>query len=236
MKKNKQLILICGGEGSRIKNIYTKTPKSLIKFNQQPFINYQIEWLLKNKISNLYICTNKKSSEIIDYVKSKNIKNLKIKFSIEKKKLGTGGAIFNLIKNKYNEINDQFHIMYGDSFLLENIKDKKESNNINLMYIYKNSNRYDTSNVVINEDLLTIYYDKFNIPSNSTHIDYGISYINKKRFMKFAKNTSENFDLSNYFTELSKKKSLYFIEAKKKFFEVGSFRGIKNFRTYINDK
>lgn len=234
MSNIRQLLLICGGEGTRIKSIYKNTPKSLIKFNNKPFIDYQINWIIKNKISNLYICTNKKSQAIIDYINKKKYTKININFSIEREKLGTGGAIYNLLKNKPTEINNQFYVMYGDSFLIENIKNQKIKNSIDLMYIYKNNNKYDTSNVEINKDIKTIVYDKFNIPMNPTHIDYGISCINKNNFIKYSKNKPKNFDLAQYLNYLSKKKMLYFIETKKKFYEVGSFQGIKNFKNFIN--
>ena len=87
---------------------------------------------------------------------------------------------------------------------------------------------------VRNKDIKTIVYDKFNIPMNPTHIDYGISCINKNNFIKYSKNKPKNFDLAQYLNYLSKKKMLYFIETKKKFYEVGSFQGIKNFKNFIN--
>ena len=46
-----QVVIICGGKGTRLKKIYKSTPKALIKFNNKPNLGYQINKLKKNNIN-----------------------------------------------------------------------------------------------------------------------------------------------------------------------------------------
>ena len=43
-----QVVIICGGKGSRLKKNYESTPKALIEFKQKPNLHYQIDQLKKN--------------------------------------------------------------------------------------------------------------------------------------------------------------------------------------------
>ncbi len=54
-------IILCGGYGTRLKKISKGVPKPLIKINRLPFIEYLINNLLKNSISNIYLATSYKS-------------------------------------------------------------------------------------------------------------------------------------------------------------------------------
>jgi hypothetical protein len=63
------------------------------------------------------------------------------------------------------------------------------------------------------------------------YIDYGVSVVNKNIF-RFIK--KKKFDLNLVYNSLIKDKKLdYFIE-KKRFYEIGSFEGIKSFKKIIN--
>ena len=42
-----QVVIICGGKGSRLKKNYESTPKALIEFKQKPNLHYQIDQLKK---------------------------------------------------------------------------------------------------------------------------------------------------------------------------------------------
>ena len=72
MNKVNNIIIFVGGKGTRLGKLTKKTPKPLIKINQKPFIDYQIEKLIKNR-------SKKKLFYFVD-IKTKNFwKNTKIK-------------------------------------------------------------------------------------------------------------------------------------------------------------
>ena len=113
-----QIVILNGGKGSRVKSIASGKPKCLIDINNKPFLYRQLKLIKKNNVKNVVICCGFKSEIIINEIKKKYIKDLKlnIKISTEKKPLGTGGAIL----NAYKYLEDNFFIIYGDSWFKVN--------------------------------------------------------------------------------------------------------------------
>lgn len=66
------------------------------------------------------------------------------------------------------------------------------------------------------------------------YIDYGASYLQKKIFRNIKKNTK--FDLSNLFQKISKENKLKGYVVKKRFYEIGSYSGIKQFKNFIKNE
>lgn len=141
MKINKlDLVILVGGRGKRIFK-YTKTlPKPLIKINDRYFLEYIINHYSKYCFENIYLLAGYKGNLIKKTFHNKFYNSIKIKCLIEKKKLGTGGAI-SLLKNK---IKNDFIVMNGDSFadvdLSNFFKKKIEKKFILQMFLIKNKN------------------------------------------------------------------------------------------------
>ena len=64
-----QVVIICGGKGSRLKKNYEFTPKALIEFKQKPNLHYQIDQLKKNGINDFLFLTNHLNKKITNFVK-----------------------------------------------------------------------------------------------------------------------------------------------------------------------
>ena len=104
-------IILAGGRGKRLRPITDYVPKSLVPVKNTPIIEWQIKYLKKYGVSEVIICTHYKTKMIENYLSMKNI-GVKIKFSIEKFSLGTGGAI----KKAGKMINDKsFFVINGDT-------------------------------------------------------------------------------------------------------------------------
>ena len=223
MKKYNGIIL-CGGKGTRIKNYTKKIPKCLIKFNGKPFLYYQLKYLKNHNINNVILSVGYLSNKIIKYVK-KNIDFINIKIVNEKKPLGTGGAVIKSLKY----LNNNFFILYGDSYLNFDIKKMLKKKSISTMAVYKNNNKFDKSNVRMNKK--AIIYEKKKPDKKANYIDYGVTFVKKSIFKSVSSNSK--FDISILYEELSKKKLLKGYIVKKRFYEIGSYNGIKEFKKYI---
>ena len=112
-------IILAGGRGKRLRPITDYVPKSLVSIKNIPIIEWQIKYLKKYGVDEVIICTGYKTKMIENYLDIKNT-GVKIKFSIEKSPLGTGGAI----KKAGKMINDKsFFVINGD--VITNIDLKK---------------------------------------------------------------------------------------------------------------
>ena len=112
-------IILAGGRGKRLRPITDYVPKPLIPIKNIPIIEWQIKYLNRFGVSEVIICSGYKTEMIENYLQNKKL-GVKITFSIEKKPLGTGGAI----KNAGKKIKDKsFLVINGD--IITNIDLKK---------------------------------------------------------------------------------------------------------------
>ena len=225
------VVILAGGKATRIKKITRTTPKSLIKINNKPFIDYQLDYLKNNGIKKIIFCLGHKGKIIKKYLEKKNNHNIEFIYSFDGRyALGTGGAVRKAINTKENF----FFIMYGDSYLradLKNVKKKfDKSKKLALMTVIKNENKWDKSNVELKNNTI-VNYDKFQYNYNMNYVDYGLSIISKKSIIGYKK---QKFDLADFLSYLSKNCKIVPYIPKKRFFEIGSFKGIKDFKKYIS--
>tara|TARA_B100000902_G_scaffold91178_1_gene94764 strand:+ start:215 stop:910 length:696 start_codon:yes stop_codon:yes gene_type:complete len=225
--KKFEAIILLGGKGKRVSKFTKSRPKCLIKIYGKPFLYYQLKYLKKNNITNVILSTGYRSKDVRDYVKEIKFMNLKI-VNDGNKLLGTGGAI----NKSINILKEKFYVIYGDSYLNFSIKLLKAKKKYSTMAIYKNTNKFDLSNVKKKSDY--IIYNKSKKNRGYNYIDYGASYLDKSIFDKIKKNAK--FDLATLLKKISKKKQLQGYVVKKRFYEIGSYNGITQFKKYIKNE
>lgn len=226
------LVLLSGGLATRLQPISLSIPKALIDINGKPFIEYQLAFLKKEGITDVVICVGYLGEKIEKFVGDGKKFGINVKYSYDGDKLlGTAGAI----KKALPLLSDTFFVMYGDSYLpidFKKVSDFFESDNKQaLMTVMKNNNKWDKSNVVFDGGKI-IKYDKNNITPEMEFIDYGLGIFNKKYFEELREN--EIFDLANLYEHLVEKKEILGYEIKERFYEIGSFNGIEEFKKYIS--
>lgn len=219
------LVILAGGLGNRIKTISGDKPKCLIEIDGKPFIYHQLNLLKEKGIQKIIVATGHKSEAVIEFLDSYNDPTLEITISHDgPSPLGTGGAI----KKALNLLSEPFLFTYGDTLLLNDYQPLfKNYNSICTMMVYKNENRYDTSNVSFINDL--VFYSKSKISPAANYIDYGVSLISKKCFEAF----SGKFDLAEVLEKLSRDKKITGVEASQRFYEIGTPQGLLKTEKYI---
>ena len=224
--KKFEAIILSGGKGTRVKKYTKKIPKCLIEINGKPFLYHQLEYLKKNNIKNVIVSVNYLGGKISSYLK-KNIDFINTKIVNDgKRPLGTGGAIIKSLRF----LKKNFYIIYGDSYLNFNLKKLAKKKNLATMAIFKNNNKYDKSNIELQKLKKILYFNK--IPKKKLfYIDYGVSYINKRIFKGIKKNTK--LDLAILFEKISQNNMLKGFEVKKRFYEIGSYNGIRDIKKYL---
>jgi NDP-sugar pyrophosphorylase family protein len=231
------IVILAGGLATRLRPITEKIPKSLIEINGEPFVYHQLELLEKKGFKNIHFCLGFLGEQVeVAVRKSDYFERLNISFSYDGEKLlGTGGTIKKIV----NQLPDYFFITYGDSYLdidFNNIQElfesKKQSYN-SLMTVYKNTNLFDTSNVIFENGLIELY-SKLKKDSRMSHIDYGVGILSNKSMDNYDKNII--FDLAELYENLSLKSELYGYEVFKRFYEIGSLQGIEDLSNYLKLK
>lgn len=96
------------------------------------------------------------------------------------------------------------------------------------MTVYKNDNRYEPSNVVV-EDGLVKAYDRNSRHEEMKYIDYGFE-IMRKSVLQLIPGTPCDLDIVYKILATRKKLATYSIT--RRFYEIGSFRGLSEFTKF----
>lgn len=88
----KEAIILAGGLGTRLRSVVADTPKCMAPVAGKPFLHYAISSLQKNGIE-IFIFSLGYMHEVIESYLRNNYPGLNHTISLEKKPLGTGGAI-----------------------------------------------------------------------------------------------------------------------------------------------
>ena len=226
-----QMVIICGGLGTRLVHLTKYTPKSMIQIEGKPFLEYQIEYLKKQSITDILLCVGHLSEKIEEYFGNGQRFGVNLKYSFEKEKLlGQIGAV----KNAEPLLEDPFFIMYGDSYLTLDLHKVynffMQHDKPALMVVYQNHDKYDKSNIIIQDNMVTGYGEKQRT-RDMIYIDYGTSILRKKVLKYVPKDTP--YSTEEFFTDLIKKQELMAFESEKRFYHVGDPESLEDFRNYI---
>jgi NDP-sugar pyrophosphorylase family protein len=138
--------------------------------------------------------------------------------------LGTVGAV----RKAVQLLKEDFAILYGDSYLMIDYVDLfrtfRESKMPATMVVYRNEDRWDRSNVVV-EGRKVVFYSKSERPPNTIYIDAGMSVLRKDTLRLLP---SENpVGLDRLLHDLTNQQLLGAYETQQRFYEIGSFSGLQ---------
>ena len=107
-----QVIILCGGLGTRLREVVSNVPKPMAPVDNKPFLQIKLEQLTKYNIDKIVLATGYKE-ELIQQYFGNEYKGIKIVYSTNNLSIGTGGAI----KKALQYIDDEAAIvMNGDVF------------------------------------------------------------------------------------------------------------------------
>jgi len=223
--------IIAGGLASRMLPLTEKIPKSLLSVNGKPFIHWQLDYLSKQGIDKVVICTGFLGEQIEDSVGDGKKFGLEVVYSNDGPSLlGTGGSL----KQALPHLGEHFFVLYGDSFLPINFHDVQlfyESlGESALMTVFKNNGQWDKSNVYYEKDRI-ILYDKKSQLEAMQFIDYGLGILSAEVFVPFK--NKGYLDLADVYNNLSKAGRLAGYEVFERFYEIGSHEGLKEAHFFL---
>ena len=209
-------IILAGGRGKRLRPITDYIPKPLVPLNNIPIIDWQIKYLKKFKVDEIIICTGYKTEMIQHFLSVKDNFGIKIRFSVEKNPLGTGGAIKQagkLIKDK------SFLVINGDTITnIDLNKLLKKQNAIAAIELRTKFGIMDTK-----EDKVTRFREKKEI--SDVWMNAGIYHLQKKILDDLPKKGDIEKTL---FPNYAKKGLLNTVKFKNsKWYSVDSFKDIE---------
>ena len=227
-----QAVILAGGLATRLRPITERVPKSLVRIHDKPFLQYQLERLKDEDVTDIILCIGYLGDQIVEYFGDGRKYGVNITYSYDGDHLlGTAGSL----KKAESFLCEEFFLTYGDSYLFIdypavmswfNKFDKQ-----GLMVVYKNCDQYDKSNVSIEGDLVKSY-SKTNKTKDMIYIDYGASILRREVLNLVPE--GEVYSLEELFAQLIEQQQLLAYEVKERFYQIGSIDGIEEFKKYIS--
>ncbi len=219
------VIILVGGTATHLRPLTEEIPKALVNVGGQPFIAQQLRLLHSHGIVHVVISACYRGEMIRDFVGDGDRFRMKIEYVFDgDHPLGTGGAV----RRALNMMDGSFFVLYGDSYLPCDYSGIQEffkvSNRPGLMTVYHNQNQWDASNVEIAGNRI-VAYDKKKKTPRMEYIDYGLGVFKPDAFASVPE--GQPADLADIYQKLVKDHSLLAYEVKQRFYEIGSFEGLR---------
>ncbi len=228
---NIPVAILAGGLATRLRPITETVPKSLVTVAGRPILAHQLEMLHARGVRRAVLCIGY-LGEMIRSDFGDAAYGIKLDYSLDGEKLlGTGGAV----KRALPKLGEEFFVLYGDSYLpieWEPVADSfRRSGKLGLMTVYRNEDRYDTSNVVFRDGEVVVYDKKAKL-QEMRYIDYGVSLFKSSVFEQHP--NDQFLDLADVMKALVHDRQLAGYEVLERFYEMGSPAGLAELEHLLN--
>jgi N-acetyl-alpha-D-muramate 1-phosphate uridylyltransferase len=223
--------ILAGGLATRLHPITETIPKALVEVAGKPFILRQLDYLRRQGVGRVVLCTGFLGEQIEAVVGDGAASGLSLSYSQDWPNLkGTGGAL----RQALPLLDSQFLVLNGDSYLPIDFASVERvflaSGKPALMTVQRNADRWDKSNVLFRDNVI-VEYNKSAPSSDMRHIDYGLGAISAQVLVD--ENTTGPFDLADVYHRLSLSGQLAGYEVHERFYEIGSHEGLAEAADYF---
>jgi N-acetyl-alpha-D-muramate 1-phosphate uridylyltransferase len=223
--------ILAGGLAQRLRPYTDTVPKALIEVAGRPFAEHQLNWLRTEHVDRVVFLVGYRGEMIQDALGDGSRWRLSIEYVFDGPRLlGTGGAL----RRALPVLGDAFFVMYGDSYLDCDLADVARTFQAHraeaLMTVFRNDNRWDTSNVEF-QDGRILRYDKRSRTPAMRHIDYGLGVLSPSPLERYPAETP--FDLADVYQEILARGALAAYEVSSRFYEIGTPAGLEETRAHL---
>lgn len=146
------VVIMAGGRGTRITSINAEVPKPMIEICGKPILEYQVECLKKQNLTELILVIGYLGNVIEEYFGNGERFGVHIDYIREKFPLGTAGALYYL----KNVIEDDFLLINGDIIfdvdVLRFAAMHSENNGLVTIMTHPNNHPYDSGVIIAADD------------------------------------------------------------------------------------
>jgi NDP-sugar pyrophosphorylase family protein len=225
-------VILAGGLATRLRPKIVRVPKALVEVADQPFLVHLFELLRCKGITRVVICLGYLGEQIVDLVGDGHEYGLRVEYSFDGPTLlGTAGAL----KKAAPLLDETFFVLNGDTYLdcdyLAAYQAFAASNKAGLMVIYRNQNRGEPSNVSFANGKI-LRYDKKNPSPEMQYIDCGLGLLDREVLEHVPE--GQPYELGQLFQTLLKDGQLTGYEVSRRYYEIGSIKGITETNEFLN--
>ena len=188
LTKNKlsevDVVILCGGMGSRLRAVVDDRPKPMAQINQKPFLDILTDYICGFGFRRFVLCTGYMSEVIHDHYSHKT-GSCQFTISDEHTPLGTAGAVKNA--EKFIQSNP-FLVANGDSFCSVDLAEFYDFHSarqaLMSMVVLESENADDRGLVVLDDSQRINGFEEKKQERRSHHVNAGI-YLFRKEVLSF---------------------------------------------------
>lgn len=147
-----KVVIMAGGKGTRISSVASDIPKPMIKINDRPVLETEIECLRSQGFTDIIITVSHLGSIIMDYFGDGKKFGVNIEYYNEIEPLGNAGALFK-IKDKLTE---DFLLINADAIFDIDfnrfVNYHKEKGGLVTLFTHPNSHPYDSGLIIADDN------------------------------------------------------------------------------------
>ena len=145
-------VIMSGGRGTRISELFPDIPKPLIPICGKPVLEHEIECLREQGFTDIILTVSHMAEKIIDYFGDGECFGVHIEYFVEDQPLGNAGALFRL-KDKLTE---DFLLLNADSVFNIDfnrfVAFHKAHNALATLFTHPNDHPYDSGLIIADEN------------------------------------------------------------------------------------
>jgi NDP-sugar pyrophosphorylase family protein len=232
-----QCLILAGGLATRMRPLTETIPKALLPIGGRPFIDHQLDWLAAHGVTDVVLSVGYLGEALSAHVGDGAAFGLRVRTVDEGPNLrGTAGAV--RLAFDQGALEERFLLTYGDSFLPIDFAAVfaafAASGAPALMTVFRNQGRWDTSNVIFDGRMVSLYdKQRRTRPAEAfAFIDYGLSALERRVVVEQIP-AGAKADLADLFHTLSQRGELAGYESPERFYEIGSPAGLEDFAQWL---
>lgn len=234
MQKIKQAVILAGGLGTRMLPLTKTIPKPLIPINGKPFVQYILENLKENNITEIIFLVGYLGEKIEKYFGNGSKFGLHITYSYSPIAYDTGSRI----REAKKLFDNRFLLLFCDNYWPLDLKHLMqfyyEVGTDASVTIYSNSDNYTINKIKVNQKGLVEVYDKTGKTEGLNGVDIGYIILKKNLLKDLSK---ENFSFENVVMQkMIKEKQLAGFLTTHKYYGLSNLERIPIIEEYFKPK
>ncbi len=213
----------------------------MAKVAGRPFLEYQINWLRRHSITQVVLCVGHRAEQIQAYFQDGSRWHISIFYAVERKPLGTAGAI----RNAASLIEGTFLVLNGDTFMdidlgelveFHRVQKEQDSRNLGTLALYNTNDVMSYGAVDLANDGRIVRFQEKAIPVDSRFINAGFYVLEPRILDLIPGGRKVSIERETFPLLLEKGWHLYGYPTHGYFVDIGTPEGFARFKDYIEGK
>lgn len=193
MTKITQAVILAGGRGERLLPLTLEVPKPMLVFHGKPFLEYIVEQLVSQGITDITLLLGYLSEKVIDYFGDGAKWGVRIQYSVTDISDDTGARV----RKAAHYYDQHFLLMYCDNYWPLNLKELEvfysKMGTRASVTVYSNTDNFTKNNTLVTSDGLVRMYDKKRLSKDLNGVEIGF-YILEKSVVDLLGSENVNFE------------------------------------------